>query len=636
MDSCSKFSASLAIRYLSKMANMHASPLLFIGVIACWSHMAAGVADKRLSDAILGDDECASDDAAGCSLSARQLRGDVLSLEAQEEEVDVSDGEFVASKSFGSFDWTPTQRTIEAAIQDAKWNGDGQFHEGEIVNAVSVAKWVNEDLLVNPPFNGAHGAIVPMPASGDDQVGPGNYVAYSRRQVCYIVAKTLMGAGTKEYDNGLTRFMNTCARTGGFAKSMVTLVASCAADPTLKDGKQGPLLVVARGADPTSVQAARGVAASTPLSNAGLRVCQYDDGAAPLDGIPKVPSEGCVSATGSGPGKDFMSGGLHRQVVVDITASWLGGYVLGNACGLGGGQDERLMVYFPEVAALTFFLSASHPFPQLRQPAWVLGARQFFVDLDGTGRYNDYVLDKAVPLNSDLEDVQFKGKTYKMSSSRPFLGFMSESQGFLGKETYNNLKWARLNRHALQREIRSSDKAPFENQVRAWYNSVALTSYHVEVRPTLKQFVQSVGTGPWLAGLWWGDSQLGMLATWIGQALAAPTWGELPVDYYMYADFTENPGNQCYVHSYHNCAACLSKCNNNPLPGTAFWMPNEAFTDGKSCAGAGSPQYCGQNGVEQIYAAFSGKGALDLWDAVEHAFRNGAHTEKTVFDVLLR
>merc|ERR1712194_37577 len=85
------------------------------------------------------------------------------------------------------------------------------------------------------------------------------------------------------------------------------------------------------------------------------------------------------------PGRDFMTGGLLGQATQDISAAWFGGYLFdAHVCGLGGGQDERLSVYFPEVTVLAYFLSASHPYPQLRQPVWVLGARNFFTGLDGT------------------------------------------------------------------------------------------------------------------------------------------------------------------------------------------------------------------------------------------------------------
>merc|ERR1712050_547759 len=107
------------------------------------------------------------------------------------------------------------------------------------------------------------------------------------------------------------------------------------------------------------------------------------------------PAEGCAQPSDTGIGKDFMTGGLKGQATQDISAAWLGGYVFGNADGLGGGQDERLMVYFPEVSALTFFLSQNEKTAQLRQPVWVLGARRLFTGIDGTCRYErPLVLDR--------------------------------------------------------------------------------------------------------------------------------------------------------------------------------------------------------------------------------------------------
>ena len=40
----------------------------------------------------------------------------------------------------------------------------------------------------------------------------------------------------------------------------------------------------------------------------------------------------------------------------------------------------------------------------------------------------------------------------------------------------------------------------------------------------LRALVASVGSGPWGAGLWWGDSQISLLAAWIGQAVATREW----------------------------------------------------------------------------------------------------------------
>ena len=105
--------------------------------------------------------------------------------------------------------------------------------------------------------------------------------------------------------------------------------------------------------------------------------------------------------------------------------------------------------------------------------------------------------------------------------------------------------------------------------MRAWATATSIYSYHSVVSPALLASVSSFGSGPWGAGLWWGDSQLSLLAAWIGQAIAARSWARAaahldgivdakalaaaeanlrsyyttpPLDYYIYSTFTENPG----------------------------------------------------------------------------------------------
>ena len=121
-----------------------------------------------------------------------------------------------------------------------------------------------------------------------------------------------------------------------------------------------------------------------------------------------------------------------------------------------------MSVYFPEVTVLAYFLSQSHPFPQLRQPAWFLGARNFFKNLDGTARFDSPLVLADVPLKSDLVDVQVADHLFEISSSRPFVVFMSESQGFF-RDTDQNLKLARMNRLQAQREM-GTGRFAFEKQ----------------------------------------------------------------------------------------------------------------------------------------------------------------------------
>lgn len=507
------------------------------------------------------------------------------------------------------------------------------------LSAGEVARWLQRELLATSPF-GQFGMLVPWPEEDDDQLGHGGWVGYSRRQVCYLTAKSYLGAKARGYNAGLFRLMSMCPDTGDFRHSFAMLLAACAADPTLANGNQGPLLLTAKARAPPSVEEVRQKAEGVSMQAAKLRVCDYDAGAGPFDGIDSVPKRGCQKRRQDAPGVDFMIGGEPGQATQDISASWFGGYLFdAKACGLGGGQDERLSVYFPEVTILAYFLSQSEKYPQLRQPAWFLGARNFFKNLDGTARFDSPMVLAEVPLKSDLVDVSVADHLFEISSSRPVVVFMSESQGLVDDHSTRELQLARLNRLQAQREMGTGQFA-FEKQVRAWYRSLALTSYDERIHGALRALVKSVGTGPWFSGLWWGDSQLGFLAIWLGHALAAPTWGwpsrtdssPLMLDYYIYADFTENPGNQCYVIPGEACRACLNVCQNPEPPASAYWMPEGALFNGRPCVPDAS--ICGQKGFADAVKAFGHQTVSVTWRHIEEKVAWG-DLGKNVFDILL-
>mmetsp|Transcript_31503 Transcript_31503/g.80314 ORF Transcript_31503/g.80314 Transcript_31503/m.80314 type:complete len:678 (+) Transcript_31503:64-2097(+) len=599
-------------------------------------------------------------------------------------------GRFLTSEAeVRTFPWGPASRTVAEAFDDAfDAEGDHQWvnitytDSNDTITRESLIEWIESDLLNGPDPFAAHSGEVPVPwpaeEGTEDQLSHGAWVGYARRQVCFIVAQSLIGAETVGYANGLERYLNKTAnsgctpRLGHFGRAYFVLLAACNADPGLANGGMGPLLIAAKGMQPTAIDKVRRLSRGVDMEEAGLRVCEYDDGVQDLDlrgngepslpNIPRVPAEGCADPTANGVGRDFMTGGLKGQAVQDISAAFLGGYVFGYDCGLGGGQDERLMTYMPEVGVLTFFLSESayrggdeHPHPQLRQPAWILGARQLFQGLDGTARFNTQLIrDPDTPLTSDLVGVQLDGTTYAISSSRPFLAFMSENQAFIEEgDGTTETREARQNKNPKQRRARAPENVQtgfanagannsFDREVRAWYSAVALSNYNEQVQPVLRSLVKSIGTGPWLAGLWWGDSQLGFLAVWLGQAIAAPTWGELTpgrnhllVDYYLYSAFTENPGNQCLVRSGAQCMDCLQHCNDHPLPDSACWMPAWAqfnYTGMCSCVPA-EEELCGRHGLEDVVDRWKDRSASDLWTAVERAL-NAQAMDKSVFDLM--
>mmetsp|Transcript_73140 Transcript_73140/g.131727 ORF Transcript_73140/g.131727 Transcript_73140/m.131727 type:complete len:606 (+) Transcript_73140:46-1863(+) len=603
------------------MTMLRASGVVLL--VSTFLNRALPAAEPAVEAGLAADDECLAGETEDdrCALRALQLR-------SQRTNTSVAGGAFISNREHRSFKFGNPAESVEAAVSKP-YGSSWPYPFG--LSEHHLAKWLKEDLLVSDPF-GNGGVRVPWPPGDGDQLGDGGYVGYSRRQVCYITAKTFIGARTEGYDSGLSRLMHMCRHGGDFRKAFVSLLAACAVDPTLADGKQGPLLLVAKADAAPSVSSVRAAAKGATLEAAGLRVCDYDTGTGPLGGVTPVPGAGCAPRTSSSVGKDFMTGGLKGQATQDISAAWFGGYLFDSkACGLGGGQDERLSVYFPEVTVLAYFLSSSSPFPQLRQPAWILGARNFFKNLDGTARFDSKLELAHVPLADDLVEVEVAGSKYSMSSSRPFLVFMSENQGFMS-ESGPHLHKARRNKAPQQRDV-GHGKHSFEKQVRAWYRSVALTSYSEAVRPALKTLVSSIGAGPWLAGLWWGDGQLGLLAMWLGQAIAASTWGsQLSLDYYMYSSFTENPGNQCFVLSKEACQECLRKCNSPAQPHSANWMPSAALMSGRPCVN--TPQDCGKKGLADVIAAFKKDSAAALWDDIERKLASGS-VKETVFDELL-
>jgi len=549
-------------------------------------------------------------------------------------------------------DWTEETRTAEEALSDTYPDGKSwQFNEASVeVTKSYLVWWINDQLLGDHDAFEGTGVPVPSPGYGDDQVGDGDWVVYSRRQLCYIVAKTMLGSGTKDYYNGLKRFLekspafgsHCTPRTGDFGEAMWSLLAACAADPGLKDQGQGPSLLVAKGDAKEDVDSLRQTSQNVSMEAAAVRICQYDDGVEQRFESRSVPAASCRQPSEDGPGNDFMTGGpehLAGQAIQDISAAFIGGYIFGGVCDIGGGQDERLLTVMPEVTALTFFLSEASDAkrPQLRIPVWIVGARMIVTGLDGTSRFaTDLKHDPDVPLTGDIVSVEFAGKQMEIASSRPFLAFMSTSQGFLGLPEDSHapeVQECRKNKNAKQRSVNPSDWNSFEKQVLAWYTGVALTSYHEDARPVLSKVVHSIGSGPWGAGLWWGDSQFSMLASWVGHALAAKTWPHaLPWDYYIYSAFTENPGNQCFVHAQDDCKACLDHCVDYPLPGEAFWLPDYSLMRGgdqASCAGFSGD--CGETGLLSMLNKYEDGTAHELWSTIETALAD-VDTSRSVFD----
>jgi hypothetical protein len=297
--------------------------------------------------------------------------------------------DFVSSSGTRSFQWGKTKRSADEAIVDAfpfraGW-ANISFAEGRtredgkpiVMTTDRVAEWVNNELLIKCPFGQDADAVdqvlvPPLQNSSTVELEKGHYVGYTRRQVCYVVAQSLLGAETTGYDNFLLRYLerdcpHACLSHDGsscrsqkntFARALWNLLAACAADPGLADGKQGPLLLLAKakGVEKDLIDHLQKASGYAKMNGAGLRVCRYNDGATEspdpvyAKGEESVPEEGCTPPTTGSPGRDFLTGGLEGQAVQDISVGDLADFLDTCESDSGGirGEHERLLLYMPE------------------------------------------------------------------------------------------------------------------------------------------------------------------------------------------------------------------------------------------------------------------------------------------------
>ncbi|CAK9084108.1 Hypothetical protein SCF082_LOCUS39907 [Durusdinium trenchii] len=555
--------------------------------------------------------------------------------------------------------WGKPERSVQQALDDAFPKHDFPdgfwsslaFTEGtypnQQVGAKGLVKWIEEELLTS----GEGSISIPWTQGNASRLAPleqKQYIAYSRRQVCYIVAKSLIGSESGPHKNALKSFLSkpgpgSCLpRKDGYGRAFWTLLAACSRDPTLAHGAEGPKVVVARGSQvipPDDLL--KDATNAYPLSDAKLRVCRYDDGGggSALAGVPTVPPSRCKAKSGKR-GLDFMtSDGPQGQAMQVMTQKTVGGHIYGVTCSIGGGQSEHVAVYMPEATALSLFLTNEES-PQVPTPAWIVGARPILDIEDATLSSNATLQPlKGVRFTSDLVDVQIVSSKFKVSGSKPIVAFSGETEDLLGMSlSPDDVHLARTNRLGKQRDT-TGGPLSFNRKVVQYYRGMALESQHPDVWPMLKTVVKSIGIGPWGAGLSFGDSSLSFFAIWIGHAAAAGTWGgSAPeLDYYTYSSFLENPSNQCLVHSWGNCKKCIKECNSRK-PSQAYWLPKQAYMTwdtGNPCL-TGTWKECSVNGIEHIYWNWKNKSGGHLWNTVNWMlWHNRYHTNKGVIDEIM-
>jgi len=346
--------------------------------------------------------------------------------------------------------------------------------------------------------------------------------------------------------------------------SLLSLLAVLARE--LADGRPGTMLIAASPGD-------------------------YSDAwRAKLDS-PLLPPEPCMKVPGwkdTCETPDFMSGGVKFQAVTDIAGGVVGGGA--SLCTHANSQDESLVQFYSEVLALAFFVPGWRG-GMLSVPMTVLGARRYVNDLTGESMYGSCgTLPDVNWLNANIPTattgVPLQGRQVTVAASAfVAVASLSTDSVVVGKCSVDDL--VNNNCDAQRRHL--------DDDIARWYQAYEPTMYHGSVQDAVRGVIRRIGTGPWGAGLWHGDSQQYFLATWLATALISG--GKVGLDYYIYDKFCENGGNQCFVlGSSAGCAGCIAQGGNLVNPGR-----------------------CGTENIWGVIGRLKGKPASVLYNALKDA-----------------
>jgi len=301
---------------------------------------------------------------------------------------------------------------------------------------------------------------------------------------------------------------------------------------------------------------------------------------------------------GGEPCEDFLSGGTTFQAVTDIAGGNVGGGA--ELCDLANSEDESAVQFYSEALAFSFFTSAG----MLPVPWTLLGARRYLSKFSGESSTGPPYfsscgrLRKRDWLNENIMtrgvEVQIGGMTTSLAPIA-FVAVASVCSGCTSTCEHGDL----VNNNC------DGQRRHLDEDLSLWYQAFEPSMYASLLQPALRKLVRRVGTGPWGAGVWWGDSQQYFLAVWLATTLLAGR----SLDYYVYDHFCENPGNQCFVLGAEGCAACVAQA---AQPGLL------------------QASRCGSQSLKDMVSTFAGRTAAELHTALSQV----GSPPSQVFDLL--
>lgn len=460
------------------------------------------------------------------------------------------------------------------------WHASPPHFGGGTVSLQDIATFMTK-LLLSDPFG--LGNKVPWTSFSPDVEG--TVVAVTQRQLAYIVANVLLGNQLVGVQDGLSATLVRCSgrlpTPTGIIYALLSLLAVLSQE--LKSGNHGHTLIGMRPKHQNDEWRQR----LSTMSMSPISICARDAG-------------------GSCDTQDFMAQGTPFQSVTSMVGSALGeGSEL---CDITDTQDESLVQFYGEVLAFVFFREAKTGVELLPAPWTLLGARRYMGHISGesSGAQHSYRsscgwLDDHDWLNQAIIKTEAKvllGTNYVTVAASAFVAVPSTAwwQQPLPQCTFSD---------ALNNRC-DSQRRHFETDIALWYQAYEPSMYHDSVKQALRQTIHRIGTGPWGAGVWWGDSQQYFLVTWLATSLV----GGVSLDYYIYDRFCENPGNQCFLFGGPGvCRTCIAR------------------------GGSGAhlfPWQCGERSIDDMVARFSSKPVKSVYNALSAA----EGPPKQVFDVL--
>ncbi|CAK0805097.1 unnamed protein product, partial [Prorocentrum cordatum] len=465
----------------------------------------------------------------------------------------------LATRVEKDFSWLPgIPEDVYEPVRE-HWESSPPAFGGVPVSLEDLASFTT-DLLQSDPFQTGDDA----PVLDFNSAREGGVVAISQRQLAFLVANAIMGNHLDRGD-GLTELLARCSDSGlrDWIYSLLSFLAVLSRE--LSPGEQGKLLV-----------------AATPQA-----LLEWDEWRDRLQNTLVEPtlcqrvgdSSGCDLA-------DFMEGNP-GQALTDIAGGVVGGGA--RLCSLADSQDESLVQFYPEVLAFSFFVdpkTSADEMGMLPVPWTLLGARRYMGDITGQSMDGQCgrIRDKDW-LNQDmmLETVKVAvaGKSAKVYRSA-FVAVASVCSSCLSGEDCSATD--NLN------NLCDTQRRHLDDDLSKWYQAFEPDVYPEEFREAFRQVVKRIGTGPWGAGVWGGDSQHYFLSVWLATSLLSS--GAL--EYYIYPNFCENPGNQCFVLGGDACQQCVA---DSGVTGV-------------------DTERCGSQSAKALVDKFKGQPAQDLYDAL--------------------